>query len=121
MVRLVEMRHGIGATRGVAMSEGLVFAFVIAVGFVTAGVLSSFVQLVSGQPMRFFVEHRSLAASIGSILLRVLTGPEILMRNAWRGVYFEKRPQGWFWLASGIAGFWSLMIGCLLIDILLNV
>lgn len=103
------------------MSEAVVFAYVIAVGFVTAGVLSSFVQLVSGQPMRFMVEHRSLSASIGSAVLRIFAGPEILMRNAWRGMILEKRPQGWFWLALGIAGFWSLVIGCLLIDILLAV
>jgi len=102
------------------MSQALVFAYIVAVGFVAAGVLSSFVQLVSGQPMRFAVEHRSFAASIGSVVLRVVTGPEILMRNAWRGVVLEKRPQGWFWLAAGVAGFWSLLIGSLLIDILLS-
>lgn len=103
------------------MSEALIFAYVIAVGFVTAGVLSSFVQLVSGEPMRFVVQHRSFAASIGSVLLRVLAGPEILMRNAWRGMVLEKRPQSWFWLAAGVAGFWSLLIGGLLIDLLLTV
>ena len=103
------------------MSEALVFTYVIAVGFVTAGVLSSFIQLVSGQPMRFMVEHRSFVASIGSVILRVFAGPEILMRNAWRGMIIEKRPRGWFWLAAGVAVFWSLLIGCLLIDILLSV
>lgn len=103
------------------MGEVLAFSYVVAVGFVTAGVLSSFVQLVSGQPMRFMEEHRSFAASIGSVVLRVVAGPEILMRNAWRGMIFEKRPQGWFWLALGIAAFWSLLIGGLLIDILLAV
>lgn len=103
------------------MSDALVFAYVIAVGFVTAGVLSSFIQLVSGQPMRFVLEHRSRAAAIASVVLRVFAGPEILMRNAWRGMTFENRPQGWFWLASGVAVFWSLLIGCLLIDMLLSV
>ena len=100
------------------MNEALVFAYVAAVGFVAAGVLSSFVQLISGQPMRFAVEHRSFAASVASVVLRVVTGPEILMRNAWRGMIFEKRSQTWFWLAAGIAAFWSLLIGCLLIDVI---
>jgi hypothetical protein len=71
--------------------------------------------------MRFMVEHRSFAASIASVVVRVLAGPEILMRNAWRGMIIEKRPQGWFWLAAGVAMFWSLLIGCLLIDVLLSV
>jgi hypothetical protein len=121
MVRLIEMRHGIGATWGVSISDALVFVYVFAVGFVTAGVLSSFIQLVSGQPMRFAVEHRFFAAAIASVVLRVFAGPEILMRNAWRGMAFENRPQGWFWLAAGVALFWSLLIGALLIDILLSV
>ena len=47
--------------------------------------LASFVQLVSGEPMRFGIEPNSMLASIGAVILRVLAGPAILMRNAWRG------------------------------------
>jgi hypothetical protein len=61
------------------------YLYVTAVGFVAAGMLASFVQLVSGEPMRFGVEPNSLLASIGAVILRVLAGPAILMRNAWRG------------------------------------
>jgi hypothetical protein len=50
------------------------------VGFVAAGLLSSFVQLVSGRPMSFGIEPNSLFASIGGVLLRVLAGPAILMQ-----------------------------------------
>ena len=38
------------------MQSLAVYLYVTAVGFVTAGVLASFVQLVSGEPMRFNVE-----------------------------------------------------------------
>jgi hypothetical protein len=61
------------------------YLYVTAVGFVAAGMLASFVQLVSGEPMRFGFEPNSLLASIGAVILRVLAGPAILMRNAWRG------------------------------------
>jgi hypothetical protein len=61
------------------------YLYVTAVVFVAAGMLASFVQLVSGEPMRFGVEPNSLLASIGAVILRVLAGPAILMRNAWRG------------------------------------
>ena len=61
------------------------YLYVTAVGFVAAGMLASFVQLVSGEPMRFGVEPNSLLASIGAVILRVLAGPAILMRHAWRG------------------------------------
>ena len=106
---------------GVAMSHALICAYVMAVGFVMAGLLSSFIQLVSGEPMRFVVEHRSFSKSIGSVLLRLFPGTEILMRNAWRGMIFEKRSKVWFWLAAGVAGFGSLLIECIVIDILLAV
>ena len=57
------------------MQSLAVYLYVTAVGFVTAGVLASFVQLVSGEPMRFNVEPKSPLVSIGGVLLRVLAGP----------------------------------------------
>lgn len=98
----------------------IVFAYVTAVGFVMAGILSSFVQLVSGEPMRFAVDSESLSKSIASVFLRVFAGPAILMRNAWRGMALEGRPKVWFGLSTGIAVFWSLCIGALVVDIILS-
>lgn len=48
------------------MQSLAIYLYVTAVGFVAAGVLSSFVQLVSGEPMRFGIEPNSILASIGS-------------------------------------------------------
>jgi hypothetical protein len=90
------------------------------VGFVTASVLASFVQLVSGQPMRFGIEPNSLLASIGAVLLRVLAGPAILMRNAWRGLRVQSRPKIWFGLSAVIATLWSLFSGALLLDLIMT-
>lgn len=101
------------------MGPLFVYAYMMAVGFVMAGILSSFVQLVSGEPMRFGVEPRSVAASIGSVLLRVFAGPAILMRNAWRGMRIEARPPVWFWLSASIAGLWSLTIGTFFLGVVL--
>jgi hypothetical protein len=42
------------------------------------------------------------------------------MRNAWRGMLIEARPKFWFGLSAAIAAFWSLLIGALMIDIVLN-
>jgi Family of unknown function (DUF6949) len=98
----------------------LIYAYVTAVGFVMAGVLSSFVQLVSGQPMRFGVEPKSVLTSILGVVLRVFAGPAILMRNAWRGMLIEARPKVWFGLSAAIAAFWSLLIGALMIDVILT-
>jgi hypothetical protein len=96
------------------------YLYVTAVGFVVAGILASFVHLVSGEPMRFNLEPRSISASIGGVLLRVLAGPAILMRNAWRGMKIQARPKIWFGVSAAIAAVWSLFSGAVLIDLILN-
>jgi hypothetical protein len=102
------------------MHSVALYAYIMAVGFVMAGVLSSFVQLVSGEPMRFGLEPRSILTSLGGVLLRVFAGPAILMRNAWRGMWIEARPKFWFGLSAAIAALWSLFLGALLIDLILK-
>jgi hypothetical protein len=102
------------------MQSLAIYLYVTAVGFVTAGVLASFVQLVSGEPMRFNVEPKSLLASIGGVLLRVLAGPAILMRNAWRGLRLQGRPKFWFGVSLAIAAVWSLLSGAFLLDLILK-
>jgi len=96
------------------------YVYVTAVGFVAAGVLASFVQLVSGEPMRFGMEPDSILASIGAVLLRVLAGPAILMRNAWRGLRLQARPKTWFGVSAAIAAVWSLFSGAVLLDLILK-
>ena len=98
-----------------------IYLYITAVGFVAAGLLASFVQLVSGEPMRFRIEPDSMLASIGGVLLRVLAGPAILMRNAWRGMAVERRPMGWFGASLAIAAVWSLFSGALLLDLIMNI
>jgi hypothetical protein len=102
------------------MQSVVVYSYLIACGFVLAGVLASFVQLVSGQPMRFGVEPKSMLASLGGVVLRVFAGPAILLRNAWRGMQIEARPKVWFGLSAAIAALWSLFIGALLIALVLT-
>ena len=97
-----------------------IYLYITAVGFVAAGLLASFVQLVSGQPMRFYIEPNSILVSIGGVFLRVLAGPAILMRNAWRGMVVERRPMGWFGASLAIAAVWSLFSGALLLDLIMN-
>ena len=93
------------------------YLYVTAVGFVTAGVLASFVQLVSGEPLRFGPEPKSILASIGGVFLRVRAGPAILMRNAWRGIKIQSRPKIWFGISAAIAAVWSLCSGAVLLDL----
>ena len=97
-----------------------IYLYVTAVGFVAAGVLASFVQLVSGQPMRFELEPQSILASIGGVLICALAGPVILMRNAWRGLTIQARPKAWFGISAAIAAVWSFWFGTLLVALMLT-
>jgi hypothetical protein len=94
-----------------------IYVYVTAVGFVAAGVLASFIQLVSGEPMRFTIEPKSILDSLAGVLVRVLAGPAILMRNAWRGQIIQGRPKIWFGVSALIAAVWSLFSGALLLDL----
>lgn len=96
------------------------YLYMMAVGFVAAGLLSSFVQLVSGQPMRFGLEPDSILASFLGVVLRFLAGPAILMRNAWRGSRQEFRSPVWFGFSALIAGAWSLFSGALLLAVIFS-
>jgi hypothetical protein len=102
------------------MQDLAIYLYVTAVGFVAAGLVASFMQLVSGKPLRFGIEPRPLPASIGGVLVRVMAGPAILMRNAWRGLTLEARPKYWFGLSAAIAAVWSLCSGTVLLDVILR-
>jgi hypothetical protein len=90
----------------------------MAVGFAAAGLLSSFAQLVSGEPLRLWLEPQSVLASLGGVILRVIAGPAIVMRNAWRGMLLEARAPIWFGLSAMIAGLWSLFSGTILLALI---
>lgn len=97
------------------------YLYIAAVGFVMAGILSSFMQLISGKPPRFNLAPDSFAASCASVMVGLVAGPAILMRNAWRGLRIEARPPYWFGLSLMIAGVWSMVSGLFLLSLLLSV
>ena len=80
-------------------------------GFVAAGVLGSFYQLLTNNPPRFQLRLESLVGTVSSCLMCAFAGPFIIMRNAIRGRRIENRPIGWLVASSTIAGMWSVCSG----------
>lgn len=80
-------------------------------GFVSAGLIGSFYQLLTDQPPRFNIAVESLFGAIAVVTVCLLAGPFIIMRNAIRGRRIEGRPLGWLVASSTIAGMWSLCSG----------
>ena len=75
------------------MQSLAVYLYVTAVGFVAAGVLASFVQLVSGEPMRFG-DRAEIAAGLDRRRAPARDGRSChLMRNAWRGLQAPSAAQ----------------------------
>ena len=90
--------------------------FLISVGFVSSGILSSFYQLVRSEPARFDVDSDNVLVGMGRVILLMFAGPAILMRNAIRGRMIEHRPLGWLAASTAIAGAWSLCSGAVVIE-----
>ncbi|MFN4011899.1 DUF6949 family protein [Pannonibacter carbonis] len=80
-------------------------------GFVAAGVLGSFYQLLTNTPPRFHLRLETLVGTVSSCLMCAFAGPFIIMRNAIRGRRIENRPIGWLVASSTIAGMWSICSG----------
>jgi len=101
------------------MSETLVAAYATAVGFVAAGIIGSFYQLVTAQPAGFRVTDSGIAQGVLSVVLCMFAGPYILIRNAIHAQQGEKGSFAWFAGALGIAAAWSLCSGIVLLQVLL--
>lgn len=112
---------GAAEPKGAALllPDAIFCLYIIAVGFVLAGLSASLHQLVTGRPLRFeFASARAFAIILG-LPLRAFAGPAILMRNAIKGALLG-RPPYWLALSTIIASLWSFFSGVLLIELLLR-
>lgn len=96
--------------------ELLIAVYAVAAGFVAAGTLASFYQLVTDHPPGFSMQADGIAANLTAVFLCVFAGPFILMRNAVRGRLNEQRPVGWLAASAAIAAGWSLCSGIVVIE-----
>ncbi len=100
--------------------ELAIAAYATACGFVAAGVLSSFFQLMTNKPVKFSVELETLWRGFVDVLICAFAGPFIIMRNAIRGRTEERRPVGWLVASTAIATGWSLCSGIVVVNLVLT-
>ncbi len=96
--------------------ELLVAGYAASAGFVAAGVIGSFYQLVTSEPPKFALSLETWLRSFSSALLCIFAGPFIIMRNAIRGRRIEHRPVGWLMASSVLAMLWSTCSGIVVIQ-----
>lgn len=99
--------------------ELAIAAYAAACGFVAAGVLGSFYQLVTDQPARFAIDLGTIGRGLAGVLMCAFAGPFIIMRNAIRGRLIENRPVGWLVASTAIATGWSLCSGVVVVQLAL--
>lgn len=88
----------------------------LALGFAVAGLCSSAYQLFTSRLPTFgLLSTGPNAASLAAVPLLMLAAPFLIMRNTLLGTRQEGRRFEFVFLATLIAGFWSLMSGLALV------
>jgi hypothetical protein len=96
--------------------ESVQMLFALALGFAVAGMCSSGYRLATSRLPSFNqLSDGPCPAMFAAIPLLVLSAPFLIMRNTILGRRQEGRRFEFVFLATLIAGFWSLMSGLVLV------
>ena len=99
--------------------ESVQMLFALAFGFAVAGMCSSGYRLVTDRLPNFSqLSSGPAAATFAIIHLLVVAAPFLIIRNTILGPRQEGRRFEFVFLATLIAGFWSLMSGLVLVTTL---
>jgi len=97
-------------------SESLQMLMSLALGFAVAGLCSSGYQLATSRLPSFgLLSAGAKASTVAAMPLLMLSAPFLIMRNTLLGRQQEARRFEFVFLATLIAGFWSLMSGIVLV------
>ena len=96
--------------------ESLQMLLALALGFAVAGLCSSSYQLVTSRVPSFgMLSTGPRPATFAAVPLLMLSAPFLIMRNTLLGRRQEGRRFEFVFVATVIAGFWSLMSGMVLV------
>jgi len=96
--------------------ESLQMILSLALGFAVAGLCSSAYQLATSRlPTFSLLSAGPSPSAIAAVPLLVVAAPFLIMRNTLLGRQQEGRRFEFVFLATLIAGFWSLMSGMVLV------
>jgi hypothetical protein len=89
----------------------------LALGFAFAGLLASAFELVFEQRASFNLLKSGDLLAIACVPLVVVSAPFIILRNTILGRRLERRPFVSIAAATVIACLWSLICGCVMLDV----
>ena len=88
----------------------IIILFAITIGFTASGIIANIYRLIAKKP-------ESLSARIVYAGVMVVAGPNVLFENAAKSFKTKKCSGIAFWLAAAIAGYWSFVIGLLVLNL----
>jgi len=90
--------------------------FALAFGFAAAGLCATAFQLATTRlPAFAMLSAGAKPSTVAAVPLLIVAAPFLIMRNTLLGVRQEARRFEFVFLATLIAGFWSLMSGLVLV------
>jgi len=96
--------------------QSLQMLLALALGFSVAGLCCSAYQLATSRlPSFSLLNSGPSPAAFAAVPLLMVAAPFLIMRNTLRGRQQENRRFEFVFLATLIAGFWSLMSGMVLV------
>lgn len=97
-------------------AESLLMMLALALGFSVAGLIASAYRLVTSRlPSFSMLQAGPSTATIAMVPVLMMAAPFLIMRNTLMGRRHENRRFEFVFLATLIAGFWSLMSGLVLV------
>jgi hypothetical protein len=106
------------ALRPLITPESLQMLFALLLGFAVAGMCSSGYRVFTSRLPSFSqLTTGPGVAAFASVPLLVMSAPFLIMRNTILGRRHEGRGFEFVFLATLIAGFWSLMSGIVIVDV----
>lgn len=98
--------------------EALQNLLALALGFAMAGLFSSAYQLITSRLPTFgLLSSGPSATTLAAVPLLIVSAPFLIMRNTLLGRQQEGRRFEFVFLATLLAGFWSLMSGMVLAQV----
>ncbi len=102
------------------MRDAVILGYAATVGFVAAGIIASFYKWMTTEPARFGLLGQGTLGLVTSFAFVALTGPIIIVEQAFRTRRSEKGPFAWLFAGFFIAALWSCCSGILVLSLIMS-
>ena len=100
------------------MKEFVVFFYCAAMGFVMAGVISTFYQWITSERAEFFSTKTGVLGWAITIVLSMFGGPFIVSRYIFNGLKSRELRPGMALVGSAVVAMWSVFAGIFFVSLL---